>query len=312
MNAADDGKEPRGRELVPEAWRELDDTLADGPAPADLPAEAKPWLGDQRYLHGLLRALHTQDAAAREARITGILERVDQERTEPRTHWLRIAVAALLMACFGIWLALPTSLPTADAAVQRAVAELARDVARRYRVTMHMGERGALGREFALVTRPGGRFRIDGKITFGELQLGEVRLGSDGQETWIYAANGMFRNTAPVAERERLERRLGNVLDLGHLDLHELVKKLPTDFELRVVGRESDSAGRHLLRIEAVQTRADTGARLRSAWLLCDEATDMVTRIEVEFAGVRGPARHMQIEYLGEEPPGLVDFARPW
>lgn len=29
------------RELVPEDWRDLDDTLADGPAPGDVPAAAK-------------------------------------------------------------------------------------------------------------------------------------------------------------------------------------------------------------------------------------------------------------------------------
>lgn len=301
----------RGRELVPDAWRELDDTLADGPAPVDLPAAAKPWLGDQRYLHGLLRGLHTQDAAAREARIARILESVDQARVEPRVHWLRIAAAALLMACLGIWLALPASLPTAEAAVQRAVAELARDVARRYRVTVQMGDRGQ-AHEFALVTRSGSRFRLDGKITFGDLQLGEVRIGCDGQDTWFYAANGLIRRTAPLAERERLERGLGNVLDLGYLDLHGLVKRLPTDFELRVVGRQADSAGRKLLRIEAVRTHEDARSRLRSAWILCEEATDMVTHMEVDLAAGFGPARRMQIEYLGEEPPGLVDFTRPW
>ena len=32
------------RELVPDEWRELDDSLADGPSPAAVPDEAKAWL----------------------------------------------------------------------------------------------------------------------------------------------------------------------------------------------------------------------------------------------------------------------------
>ena len=75
MSAAD---ETKGRELVPDAWRDFDDTLADGAEPAndvEVPTESKSWLADQRFLHGLLRAMNTQDAAAREARIDAILGR---------------------------------------------------------------------------------------------------------------------------------------------------------------------------------------------------------------------------------------------
>ncbi|MGB3966319.1 MAG: hypothetical protein WBO45_06280, partial [Planctomycetota bacterium] len=111
--------EPKGRELVPEAWRDLDDTLADGPAPAEVPAAAKAWLADQRFVHGLLRAMHSQDVAAREGRIAAILARTDTAAAEPRHRWLTVLVAACVLACLGVFWALPASLPTADAAVQR-------------------------------------------------------------------------------------------------------------------------------------------------------------------------------------------------
>ena len=78
-----------------EAWRELDDTLADGPSPAEVPDEAKVWLGRQRFVHGLLRALHTADAAAREGRIAAILDRIDRDRTEAPRRWWLVAAAAL-------------------------------------------------------------------------------------------------------------------------------------------------------------------------------------------------------------------------
>lgn len=306
---------PKGRELVPDAWRELDDTLADRPAPAEVPAEAKPWLADQRFLHGLLRAMHTQDAAAREGRIAVVLDRIDAEPAQGRRRWLPILLAAFVLACLGVWWALPASLPTAEAAVQRAVDELARDVARRFRVegiATDSSGKATLHHEFALVTRPGSRFRVSGKLGFGTLQFGEFQIGCDGQEVWAVSANGLFRRASPLAERDRLLQGLGDVIDIGYLDVHDLVRKLPADFELRCVGREADGRGRAMLRIEATRRRADARVRLRSAWLLCDEANGMVTRLEVEADLLRGHSRRLSIEYLGEEPPGLVQFGRPW
>jgi len=204
-------------------------------------------------------------------------------------------------------------LPTAEAAVGRAVAELARDVDRRY--LLEVGFRDGQGKqvarhEFALVARPGMRFRVDGKFELAGMQLGELRIGCDGQELWWLPANGLFRKAAPLAERDRLMKGLGDVLDLGYLDVHDLVKKLPDDFDLRVVARETDANGRPQLRIAATR-RSTARGHLRSAWLLSDEATGMVTRIEAEREG-RGLVQSLTLQYLGEESPGLVDYRRPW
>ncbi len=313
MNEPDDAK---GRELVPDAWRELDDTLADAPATAAVPPAAKAWLADQRVLHGLLRALHTQDAAAREGRVAAILARLDAEPAmAPRRHWSAVLAAALLLALAGVWAVLPAALPTAEAAVQRVVAELARDVVRRYRVVVQ----GALPRgtglashEFALVTRPGSRFRLTGSFTFGPLQLGEIELGCDGTEVWMLSSNPRLpRRVVPLAERERLLQGLGDALDLGYLDLHDLVRRLPADFELAVVGREHDAADRAVLRIVATRKPADAKAKLRSASLSCDEATGMVTRLEAEVELARGGTRRLVVEYVGEAS-APVEFTRPW
>jgi hypothetical protein len=313
---AGDESAGRGRELVPDAWRELDDTLADGPSPAEVPAEARHWLAAQRTMHGLLRALHTGDPAAREGRIAAVLERIDAEAAPARGRWALVAVAAMLLACLGLWLQSPASLPTAEAAVQRAMAELGRDVARRFRlqlVTTDSKVKEPMRQDFALVTRPGGRLRLDGKLSFGTMQFGEFRLGSDGTETWVTGGNGMFRRAVPTAERERLQQTLGEALDLGYLDVHDVVRRLPQDCELKVVAREQDAAGRSLLRIEASRKRQLPRARLGKAELLCDEATGMIVRFEAELELARaGIRRSVLLEYLGEEPPGLVDFGRPW
>lgn len=303
-----------------DAWRDLDDTLADGSSPAEVPDAAKPWLGEQRYMHGLLRALHTADAQARESRVARIFAAIDGDPQvlPTRGRWLAVAMAAALLACLGIWFSLPAKLPTAEAAVQRAVAELARDVDRRYVCHVDVGEEGRTAQHtFTLVARSGMRFRIDGRLGFGGTPIAEFRIGCDGEEMWLVSANGFFRRSAPIAERERLMTGLGEVLDLGYLDLHDLVRKLPESFDLRVVGREVDGTGRALLRIAAkpgaaAPTSGHPLARLASAELWCDEATGMIVRIVAEGAARRGPVRRLQVDYQGEEPPGLVDYRRPW
>lgn len=312
---------------VPDGWRELDDTLADGAAPAEVPDQAKPWLGEQRYVHGLLRALHTADAQARESRIERVLAAIDAEADAgddadadagamarpSRWRQLAFAAAAVLLALLGVWASLPASLPTAAAAVERAVAELARDVDRRYVCRVEIGEDSArpIEHTFTLVARSGLRFRIDGRLGFAGAPFGEFRIGCDGEELWVVSANGMFRRAAPLAERERLMTGLAELLDPGYLDVHDLVRKLPESFDLQVVGREAGIDGRELLRIVASQ-RGAVAPRFEHAELWCDEASGMVVRVVVDGLRRRGPVRRLQIDYQGEEPPGLVEYRRPW
>lgn len=312
------GGHGRGRELVPEGWRELDDTLADGPAPMAVPPEAKPWLAEQRFVHGLLRALHSPDVAAREGRIAAILGAIDRERLRsPRRHWFAVAAAALLMACTVVWLSLPERVPTAVAAVaavERAVAELSRDVVREYRLEIRNdGEAGRppAQHEFELLTRPGGRFLLQGRLGFGQMQFGELRIGADGTEVWVTGGNGMLRHAVPMQERERLMQQFGNALDVGYFDLHDLVKRLPADCELQVVGSEVGSDGRSRLRIEA-RGRAAGRGRVHRATLLCDEASGMIERLEIEGDRRRAGLGRMVLQYLGERATDGVDFRRPW
>jgi hypothetical protein len=51
--------------------------------------------------------------------------------------------------------------------------------------------------------------------------------------------------------------------------------------------------------------------RVRNAFLLVDEASDLVTHIEAEVELGRAQ-RRIVLDHLGEEPPGLVDYRRPW
>jgi len=285
---------------VPDAWREIDDTLADGPSPADVPEEAKGWIAEQRLMHGLLRAMHTADAPAREGRIATLLERIDREaRLAPRRQWVSVLAAALVLACVGVWFVLPPSLPTAHAAVERAVKELARDVDRRFRLEIL----GASGVECWVVTRPGNRFRVDGKFVIGPM-LFAGRIGCDGEELWMSDSSGAYRNAVPWSERGRQRMPvLHRALDLGYLDVHNLLQKLTTEYDV-TVGREKDEKGESRLRLDAQRRGASGGPR--SLRLQCDEATGMVTRIDID-----ANAGSLRFVYLGE-PAGPVDYSRPW
>jgi len=314
--AGENGPEARGPENgwpdgVPDAWRGFDDTLADGPSPADVPPEAKSWIAEQRLMHGLLRALHTADAPAREGRIATLLERIDREASQaPRRQWVRVLAAALVLACIGVWFALPPSLPTAHAAVERAVRELARDVNRRFKIeALGVRQNGAEGvvvtAEGVVVTRPGNHFRFDGKIAWLQRMV-EVRVGCDGEELWFKDTIGMFRGAVPFAERERQRfPLLGGALDLGYLDVHNLLRKLTADFDVKVTGREKGANGESRLRLEA--RRRGASGQPRVLRLQCDEETGMVTRIEIDSNTGR-----LCFVYLGEEPADLVDYRRPW
>ena len=294
-----------------ESFRELDDTLQDGPAPASVPDAAKPWLAEQRLMHGLLRALHTADAAARESRIDGVMERIDADAA-PTRRWFHVAAAALMFGIVGVFFLLPSRLPTAEAAMGRAVAELARDVDRRFAIELVMAAANgkAMTTQFSLVTRPGGSFRISGKIALGPIQSNEITLGSDGSNLWMTSANGMLQREVPVAERERLLRGF-DFLDLGYLDLHSLVRRLPDDCDVKVVDRSRGADGRSTLRLEATR-KANARVAMRAVHLWCDEASGMVTRIEADTEDKRGNTRSFRAAYVVEEPPGSIEYTRPW
>lgn len=317
--------EPELPELaVPESWREADDTLRDDPAgegveaaePIPPPGSAR-WLAGQRYVHGLLRALYSADATAREARVATLMERIDAERAAPalrRTGRVQFLVAAVVLLAVGLFAILPERLPTAEAAVQMAVQQLARDVDQRYRLEMQgEGPNGTdrLRHDFELVTRPGMRLRVAGKLALGTFTLGEFELGCDGEEFWIRSANGLLRRTAPVAQRGELAPGIADFLDVGYLDVHALVRRLPEDFEVAVVGSEDGQDGARLLHLQAERQRAGRQPVLRKADLWCDATTGMVVRIELEAVHPGGTRQTLRFVHLGEAEQA-VDYRRPW
>jgi hypothetical protein len=127
----------------------------------------------------------------------------------------------------------------------------------------------------------------------------------------VLPVNEANRVAGPLSERERLLKGLGDVLDVGYLDLHDLVRKVPDDCDVRVVGRELGPDGRERLRIEA-QRKSTLFLRTRRATLWVDEASGMVTQLDAEVRFLGGAVRRLVIDYAGEAPAGSVDYRRPW
>ena len=266
-------------------------------------------------MHGLLRAVHTADASARESRVAAVLARIESHDVRAhRRHWFVVAAAALILATLGIWFASPPSLPTAEAAMARVADQLALNVDRKFHVKWSTAGRlrpEKVFHEFDLTVRPGMRFLIEGRFAFAGLRVGTGRIGCDGETVWIEPRIGRQRS-GPLADRERLLEGLGDILDVGYLDLHALVEKMPGNFTLRVVDRSADSQGRQLLHIKAVRRTLRGSFRLRSAELIVDELTGIVTHLDAQFRLPTGGMRHVLIDYLGQPAEGEVDYSRPW
>jgi len=283
-----------------------DETLADGPVePA--PDAARPWLTEQRCVHGLLRALHTADAAAREARVQAVLAKIAAPRYRVLARLPGLAAAAALVA-LGVYLAWPDPdrLPRAEAMVSRALHALEEPIDRDF--TLHVDvERGErhIEREWAITIRPGRRFLVEGESPFGRF-----RAGCDGELVWFQPMPGIRGMDVPLAEARRLTERFGEVLDLGYLDLDALLRRLPQDTELRCVGREGPG-----IRVEAIGTVNLPHLALRSISMLVDDRSGMLSEVR---AVATGAGRSGEVEarlfyrHVGDRELGEGAYERPW
>jgi hypothetical protein len=308
---------PGGNAAGAGQWGELDDTVADGPSPVEVPEEAREWIAEQRTMHGLLRAVNTADASARESRIESVLGHIDAYDVRAhRRHWFAVAAAALLLATVGVWFALPQSLPTAEAAMARVADQLSLDVDRKFHVKLSTAGRKRPERvfhEYKLTVRPGMRFLIEGRFAFAGLRITDGLIGCDGETVWIQrSSSGRHRRSGPLADREQLLEGLGDILDTGYLDLHYLIGRLPGNFDLRVVDRSVDEQGQPLLHIKAHRRSRSGLLRVHSAELTVNELTGIVTHLDAQVRLETGGVRHVLIDYLGQPAVGEVDYSRPW
>jgi hypothetical protein len=275
---------------LPEEWSEHDETLADQTVEGLPPEAARRWLLEQRFVHGLLRAMNT-DAGTREARVDAILDGIAVRRRVPAL--LSMAAALLLLAVGWVVFGRGQELPKAEACVSRAIEHLQKPLDRRF----HGSVRGKLPFrdhfDFTLTARSGMRFLIDGDL---------AKIGCDGTTLWLLPAlpPGMKPFHVPLAQRETLLARLGDVLDLGYLDVEALLQRLSKTFELKVEGREAGANGLGTqVRMLATPLPGQQGERIESMSILFDEADGMVTRLEIHARPHAGALVTTVLEYVG-------------
>lgn len=320
--------------MDPELFTHLDDTLDDSTTPTAVPPEARRWLAEQRLVHALLLAAQPRTAARGEATVASVLDRLERPDAAAQPlqllrggagwrRWAVVAAAAALLSILLVRAFAPSEVPTAAAAMQRAVSVLGQDLDHRFQLTVD-GIDGGEGRprlhqEFELVSRPGMRFLVEGKLSFGTFQFGDFRCGCDGAQLWFQPANQLFRRAVPLAEAEKLLALMGNVLDLGYLDVHAFIERLPEQYELEVIGRQDDADGRRLLRIEArarprdgTSPAADPMPQPGAGWLLFDEDSGMVVQFEFDVGAGHGGRQVVRFVHRGSAASGAVDYRRPW
>lgn len=282
-----------------------DDSLDEcDPAPAA--PEARPWLAQQRFVHGLLRAASTADASAREARIQTLMASLP---AHPR-RWTRLlapAAAVLVLGAVVAWTFTAMGrLPRAEAMVAKALASLQAPVDRAFELEVTIvGPDRQVERTLEVVMRPGRRFLVQGRTW-----LGPFRAGCDGDTVWFEPALPLMRTSVPLAEAHRLTERLGDVLDLGYLDLETLLRRLPQDAALRCTGREGGA-----VRIEAIGDVRLRQVELRSIRMLVEDGTGLLLDVQAAANGTRRGKpwqAHLAYRHLGTRALGEDGYRRPW
>lgn len=283
----------------------FDDTVDDESVEAPS-TDAQPWLTQQRFVHGMLRALNTADANARQARIASVMTNLRSQRVRFRRRLVAAAAAVILGAAVTWVVATIDHLPKAEAMVAKALASLQQPVDRAFELRVELDRNGRrTERTLQFVMRPGSRFLISGEATFGAF-----KAGCDGEVVWFEPAIGAFRSSVPLTEAHKLTDRLGDVLDLGYLDLETLLRRLPQDTELRCVGREARG-----IRVEAIGTLRLRHLELQSIRMLVDDRTGLLHDIEANVVSERRDKKvdvHLRYRHLGDRDLGDQAYRRPW
>jgi hypothetical protein len=298
----------------------FDDTLEDGPLPAPRDSDTRRRLVEQRFVHGLLRYLHSGDGPSREARIQAILERLPPAaaRVSRRPGWLLpTAAAALLVAVAGALVGpLLSPTPQIRAEVGRVLAGLDAPGVRQYRVDVVLSRDAASGERwirarYLVHVGSGGRFRLE-----GDGLLGPVTVGCDGEVLWCQPSLELLRWSRGYAPRHRLGTLLRpGPLRAGDLELSAVVRRLAERAEQAVVSDVVAPPGHPAARrIEAQNLGDFRGSDLVSAALEAERETGRLTWLEVVSRRGRW-VKSIELRLLpggSKRPPTEVDFARPW
>lgn len=282
------------------------------------PDDPSGWLAEQCFVHGVLRAAHQHTEAANAARISSIMAAIDRPAAS-RHRWTKVAAAALVLCALAWPVLFVEHLPEARASVLRG-ARLLDDGDRRFSVEAIGVSDHGIGQNhqvFQLTARPGNRFVVIGSLDLGPIRFAAMRFGCDGQEVWFHSFGDSgelaeVKRAGPLEEAPSLLRGIGNVLDLGLLDVHRFVTEMPREFHLKTCGRIVDEDGQKLLHIEATGGPKRPGFHLQRADLNCCEQTGCIVRLEVQADDGLGRTQRLNFVDQGALAVDGSIYKRPW
>ena len=252
----------------------------------------------QQAMHGLLRSLHSADAAAREARIARVMAAVHRQGPEllavlRRGRWRLAAAAAILLVGLAL---LTTWAPWSSYFESEALAVVARAASHlesvvnhefRGRVTFENAAGDAMfqGLNFRLVTGGKGRFVVESQGAVPLPVRGPVRLGLAQGRRWLRFGTQPRVDLTDSALPPILP--LGQ-LDLGMLELDQVLRQLPGAFEIKRWGRLNPAPPDAPAQIEVsavprpgAAVRGPRFSRVQRIDLIADEATGLLRRFEI-------------------------------
>jgi hypothetical protein len=211
---------------------------------------------DMQMLDALLRQALRSEPAAREQRIQGVLQRLEEEPPtptkgarengvrirgipRPAPRWISLAVAASLVLALGIWWQVTSPSQQAYATLQQTLQRAAETGARQYGVT-------------AVVQRPlvGKReieadLYVDGADRFllrhpSILLPGEMWIGGNERENWLVPTRGPVL----VGDDKMLQQWLADEQELSTPFLHvtTILQRMSRDYDLEMLPDEAVTA----------------------------------------------------------------------
>ncbi|MCA9312181.1 MAG: hypothetical protein KDA21_13290 [Phycisphaerales bacterium] len=200
------------------------------------------------------------------------------------TRWS--LAAAVLIAASLWWIATPApsmAASTLDMAIEAA--DRAED--RTYLVTIESRPDAPINfhQEARLDTRGGDRFVLRRSTPLGR----DLVFGSNGRETWIISPLGAVtvHDGPELLDRWRTRREAM----LPFHNLREALGFLDSRYDLRILGREVDDAGRELVHLQGERDpEAGLGPTEADVW--CDARTGEVTRLMLLLPEEWSPSGH--------------------
>lgn len=254
----------------------LDDTLEEQGASPPRSSEERSWLMQQRFVHGMLRALQGADAESREARVQAILEAIP--RREARRRFLigaggTAAAASLLIAslwAFGAFDTPPSpelALPKPEQVLASAVRRMLEPVDRHYQLRVTYSGAPNKVDAFQVYLRGGGRFLVDGFVPeFGPVQPGHTYTARSDGTTLSFEypdapSSARIGKTYALEQVRRVHCFPGGLFGPEHFDFATLLAELPGSYDLtteeRLAQKPGESEPRVRVRAKRPASRTD-------------------------------------------------------